>query len=83
MTSDNTRRAWTDNDDILTAEWLQEQGIFLGSREAHEAVGTVARENRIPIALVRASISGVKLTAELPAGWRFYTPPRPADGAAP
>ncbi len=41
-------------------------------RDFHDAV---LRENRIPIAFVRASVKGEKLTRELPAGWRFYAAP--------
>jgi len=44
----------------------------MNERDFHDAV---LRENRIPIAFVRASVKGEKLTRELPAGWRFYQPP--------
>jgi hypothetical protein len=44
----------------------------MNERDFHDAV---LRENRIPIAFVRASVKGEKLTRELPAGWRFYVAP--------
>jgi putative DNA primase/helicase len=36
---------WTDNDDSLTADWLQRAGVVVNSKVAAEAVQTVAREN--------------------------------------
>jgi predicted P-loop ATPase len=36
---------WTDNDDSLTAEWLQHAGVLVNSKVAAEAAQTVAREN--------------------------------------
>lgn len=36
---------WTDQDDSLTAEWLQRQSIFVNSKIAAEAVETVAHEH--------------------------------------
>ena len=38
---------WTDNDDRLTAIWLQRKGIFVGDEIAGKAVQTVARDHRI------------------------------------
>jgi putative DNA primase/helicase len=38
--------AWTDNDDRLTAEWLQKENIYVGTMIAGEAVQTIALENR-------------------------------------
>jgi predicted P-loop ATPase len=40
-------RPWIETDDILTAEWLQHNGIFVSSVIASQAVETVAREHRI------------------------------------
>jgi predicted P-loop ATPase len=37
---------WTDRDDILTAEWLQRQGIGVNSAIAAQAVEAVAHERR-------------------------------------
>jgi predicted P-loop ATPase len=37
-------RAWTQHDDILTTEWLQNEGIIVGSSTASQAVEVVARE---------------------------------------
>jgi predicted P-loop ATPase len=36
--------AWTDNDDVLTAAWLQRHGILATPRTAGQAVQAVARE---------------------------------------
>jgi hypothetical protein len=34
----------------------------------------VLKENHIPVALVRAALTGEKLTRDGPAGWKFYGP---------
>ena len=52
----------------------------MSERDFHDAV---LRQNRIPIALVRAAVKGEKLTAELPANWRFYVPPKTSESTAP
>lgn len=39
-----TSRPWSDNDDRLTAEWLQQEGIFVSIEIAAQAVQTVATE---------------------------------------
>lgn len=38
-------RAWTDNDDVRAAEWMQRQGIDIGHTTAHAAVAEVAERN--------------------------------------
>src|SRR5262249_28272593 len=38
------RRPWTDNDDILAAEWLQHHGIQVSKDIAGQAVEVVARQ---------------------------------------
>jgi putative DNA primase/helicase len=40
------KRHWSEHDDLAATEWLQEQGIHVGSRVAHEAAQLVAYENR-------------------------------------
>ena len=37
---------WTDRDDILTANWLQQQGINVSKEVAAQAVEAVARDRR-------------------------------------
>lgn len=39
-------RIWSDDDDSLTTEWVQRQGIFIKSHEVASAVQTVALENK-------------------------------------
>jgi hypothetical protein len=39
-----TPTAWTDRDDVLTANWLQHEGIYLNEKVAATAVATVAKE---------------------------------------
>jgi predicted P-loop ATPase len=49
---------WTDQEDRLTAEWLQHHGIHVSPDVAGQAVQTVARENCFHP--VRAYLSGLK-----------------------
>jgi predicted P-loop ATPase len=37
-------RSWSSNDDLLTAEWLQREGITIDARTAAQAVEVVARD---------------------------------------
>ena len=37
---------WTDNDDLLTVEWLERQGVKLARGQVGDAIQTVAREHR-------------------------------------
>jgi hypothetical protein len=41
------------------------------NRAFHDAI---LKENRIPIAMVRASLTGQKLTRDATPVWKFYTP---------
>ena len=50
-------RDWTDNDDTLTACWLQSHGVLVNSRVAAEAVQTTACEN--PFHPIRDYLSGL------------------------
>ncbi len=43
----------------------------MAERDFHDAI---LKENRIPVAMVRASLSGQKLTRDHVADWRFYGP---------
>lgn len=38
-------RAWSEHDDALAQEWLQEKSIYLGIADTQRAVDTVSREN--------------------------------------
>ena len=50
-------RRWHDNDDILTAEWMQRQGIAVNERVAGSAVQVVAGEH--PYHPVRDYLDGL------------------------
>lgn len=50
-------RTWSDVDDIRTAEWLQHQGILVGTQNAAQAVQTVAEDRRFhPVREYLASV---------------------------
>ncbi len=48
------------------------------NRQFHDAI---LEENRIPVELVRADLTGQKLTRDYRTGWKFYGPVQPAAGA--
>src|ERR1700733_1679172 len=48
---------WTDNEDRLTTDWLQHQGVHVGVEVAGQAVQTVARDR--PFHPVRAYLNSV------------------------
>ncbi|MFL5342001.1 MAG: DUF885 family protein [Gemmataceae bacterium] len=62
---------------------LREELVESGKMTERDFHDAILRENRIPIALVRASLKGGKLTRELPTTWLFYSPPRATSGAVP
>jgi hypothetical protein len=50
----------------------------LTERQFHDAI---LRENAIPVEMIRASLSGEKLTADFRAGWKFYPELKPEAGS--